>query len=66
MKALKIAAIVTLVLWMGWVSKELMDIRLIAIETCGLVTSKMADGAIHTPVVCPDLTSSEAKRANSN
>jgi hypothetical protein len=33
-----------------------MDTKFIAVETCGLVTSKMADGGVHMPVVCRTAT----------
>lgn len=37
MKALKIAAVVIVALWMGWVTWKLLEIRSIAIATCGVV-----------------------------
>jgi hypothetical protein len=65
-KAVKIIGLIALILWMAWATKELMDIKFIAIETCGLITSKVVEGGIHMPVVCPDLMDSEARRQNSN
>jgi hypothetical protein len=63
-KALKIFGMVFLGLWMIWVSKELIDIKEIAIEACGIAAVHGTDnnGGIHLPVICPDLTSDEAKR----
>lgn len=66
MKALKIVGAAAVIIWMTWASKMLLDIHFIAVETCGLVTSKMADGAIHVPVACPDLRGNEAKREKSS
>jgi hypothetical protein len=66
MKAFKIAGIVALVIWMAWVSNEVRITKNIAEETCGLVTSKMVDGGIHAPVVCPGLANNEVKVGDSN
>jgi hypothetical protein len=62
MQAVKIVGIVALIIWMAWISKELMDTKSIATEACGLAVSKMGpDGGFHLPVVCPDLDRGEIK-----
>jgi len=62
MKVLKVAGLVALVIWMAWLSKEVMDTKTIAIEACGLAASKMgADGGFHLPISCPDLDRGEIK-----
>jgi hypothetical protein len=63
MKYLKIAAAVVFGLWMVWVSLQLIQIRAVALEACGLAATggENSQGAIRLPVVCPDLAVNEVK-----
>jgi hypothetical protein len=63
MKALKIAGLVLVAVWILWVSDELIRIRGIALEACALAASGPAgpDGGIHVPVTCPALNNNEVQ-----
>ena len=57
---MKVVGIVMLILWIAWASWEILSVKEIALETCGLVVTKMGtDGGFHVPVDCPALTHSE-------
>ncbi|MDR3525815.1 MAG: hypothetical protein P4L57_00945 [Rhizomicrobium sp.] len=66
MKTLKTVGLVIVGIWMVWVSKEIIDIKTIAVETCGIAAAGGMDshGGLHIPVVCPDLDRDEIKQAN--
>ncbi|MBS0274968.1 MAG: hypothetical protein JSR55_11340 [Proteobacteria bacterium] len=68
MKALKIAGVVVLGLWMAWVTLQLHYIKSIALEACGIaaVGGVNSNGVLKIPVVCPDLANNEVKRESSH
>jgi hypothetical protein len=53
---------------MAWASLELIQIKSIALEACGIATvhGEGADGGIHLPVVCPSIDYNEVQQANPN
>jgi len=65
-KTLKAARLIIVGIWMVWVSKEIIDIKTIAVETCGIAAAGGTDshGGLHIPVVCPALDRNEVKLAN--
>ena len=68
MKTLKVIGVAFLVVWMGWVSLTLIQIKAIALETCAIATVHGLDsnGGLHIPAVCPDLDYNEIKQGKSN
>jgi hypothetical protein len=67
MKAFKIMGIVVVGLWMAWVSMEIIEIKSIALETCGiaLVGGEDNQGGLRVPVECPHLYYNEITRGKS-
>jgi hypothetical protein len=63
MNGLKLIGIVALLLWMAWVSLQLVNIKQIALEACGIASIGGQDknGGIKLPVTCPDLDRNEVK-----
>jgi hypothetical protein len=64
MNGLKLIAIIALLFWMAWVSLQLVNIKQIALETCGIVAvgGEGRNGGIKLPVICPDLDRNEVKQ----
>jgi hypothetical protein len=59
----KIAAAILIGLWMLWMSWQMIVVKRIALEACGLAATggMNENGGIKLPVVCPDLENSEVK-----
>jgi hypothetical protein len=68
MKALKILSVAAFCLWIVWISIEVINIKAIALEACGIAAVGGIDskGALHLPVTCPNLFYSEIKQEKPN
>ena len=57
MSMLRIFLGFALALWMIWATLQLVQIKAIALEACGIAAGggPNADGGIHIPVTCPAL-----------
>jgi len=66
MKALKIAGLVVVALWAAWATKELMDIKSIALEACDIATGEKTDyhRKMPWPVACPNFALHDARWIN--
>ena len=56
MKPLKLAGLIALILWMAWITLEIRNIHLLALETCGGVFAGPNPLHKSMPDNCPDLT----------
>ena len=62
MKAVKIACVAIVVLWMTWISLEIEQTKKIAYEACALsagTSVPVPAGAIPVPLICPELANNE-------
>ncbi len=66
MKAVTIAGILIVALWIVWATKEMMDIKAIALEACDIATGEKTDyhGKMPWPVSCPNFSLHDARWIN--